>query len=185
MNTRPPASFCQNVRGGRRGTARAWDEREENRSWETEAEPVDIPEEDGIIDEKYISGALDSESPRANAHASRYYESVRHMSTDIDRIAENTGLDRSMIEQVKNHIFIEPHDLEENGFRRFYPSYDMAQSWQRLIDGKHIQPQDLVLLQHEYLESNLMKMGYTQQAAHDLANEQFNYWDTIQKNLHN
>ena len=40
MNTRPPASFCQNVRGGRR---------EENRSWETEAEPVDIPEEAGII----------------------------------------------------------------------------------------------------------------------------------------
>ena len=49
MNTRPPASFCQNVRGGRRGTARAWDEGEENRSWETEAEPVDIPEEAGII----------------------------------------------------------------------------------------------------------------------------------------
>ena len=49
MNTRPPASFCHNVRGGRRGTARAWDEREENRSWETEAEPVDIPEEAGII----------------------------------------------------------------------------------------------------------------------------------------
>ena len=57
-------------------------------------------------------------------------------------------------------------------------------TWQRLIDGKYIQPQDLVLLQHEYLESNLMKMGYTQKAAHDLANEQFNYWDVIQKNLH-
>ena len=46
---RPPASFCQNVRGGRKDAARAWDEREENRSWETEAEPVDIPEEAGII----------------------------------------------------------------------------------------------------------------------------------------
>ena len=46
---RPPASFYENVRGGRRGAARAWDEREEKRSWETEAEPVDIPEEAGII----------------------------------------------------------------------------------------------------------------------------------------
>ena len=46
---RPPASFYENVRGGRRGAARAWDEGEENRSWEMEAEPVDIPEEAGII----------------------------------------------------------------------------------------------------------------------------------------
>ena len=33
----------------RQDAARAWDEGEENRSWETEAEPVDIPEEAGII----------------------------------------------------------------------------------------------------------------------------------------
>ena len=41
--------FVKTSGAARQDAARAWDEREENRSWETEAEPVDIPEEAGII----------------------------------------------------------------------------------------------------------------------------------------
>ena len=46
---RPPASFFKNQPGGPQDPAPPRDEREENRSWEPEAEPVDIPEEAGII----------------------------------------------------------------------------------------------------------------------------------------
>ena len=41
--------FVKTSGAARQDAARAWDEGEENRSWETEADPVDIPEEDGII----------------------------------------------------------------------------------------------------------------------------------------
>ena len=41
--------FVKTSGAARQDAARAWDEGEENRSWETEAEPVDIPEEAGII----------------------------------------------------------------------------------------------------------------------------------------
>ena len=42
--------FVKTSGAARQDAARAWDEGEENRSWETEADPVDIPEEDGIIE---------------------------------------------------------------------------------------------------------------------------------------
>ena len=41
--------FVKTSGAARQDAARAWDEGGENRSWETEADPVDIPEEDGII----------------------------------------------------------------------------------------------------------------------------------------
>ena len=47
---RPVVMIVKTSGAARQDAARAWDEGEENRSWETEAEPVDIPEEDGIIE---------------------------------------------------------------------------------------------------------------------------------------
>ena len=39
-----------------------------------------------------ISGAiLDEESPDAEKHAELYHEEIRHMKTDVQRIADNTG----------------------------------------------------------------------------------------------
>lgn len=42
-----------------------------------------------------ISGAIiDEESPDAEVHAEMYYEEIRHMSTDVEKIANNTGYSR-------------------------------------------------------------------------------------------
>ena len=38
------------------------------------------------------SGALNPYSKRAQEHADRYYESVRHMKNDTQRIADATGI---------------------------------------------------------------------------------------------
>lgn len=91
----------------------------------------------GIINTGSIAGALDPLSPRAEKHAIQYYESVRHMKTDAERIEKNTGWEKEKIAEIKNHVFIQEHDLLD-GHRRFDPSFEMAQSWQRLIEGKDI-----------------------------------------------
>ncbi len=132
-------------------------------------------EESGIIRKTFASGALDFDSKEAESHAEMYYESVRHMKTDAKRIAKNTGLTEQDITAIKQFLFEEQHDLEENGIRRFFADYDIAQSWQRLIDGKDIQPHDLTLLRHELLERQLMLEGKTQREAHKEASAVYNY----------
>lgn len=122
-----------------------------------------------------ISGALEPSSDRAQDHAVRYYESVRKMTTDVARIAKNTGYSEHEVQRIKNFIFLDAHDLGDGRISRFDPSYEMAESWQRLIDGKDIKPHDLTLLRHEIAERSLMEQGYSQDEAHRIASAQFNY----------
>ena len=121
-----------------------------------------------------ISGALDSNSDRALEHAERYYEEVRHFTTDIKRIAKNTGFREQDIERIKKYVFTEEHDLA-TGRHRFDPSYDMAVSWQRLMQGKDIRPYDITLLNHEMYELILVESGMTQDQAHREASMLYNY----------
>lgn len=131
--------------------------------------------ESSIIISGATSGALNPDSERAQEHANRYYESVRHMTNDVDRIAENTDFSKELIAQIKDFIFIQKHDLGGENLEYFYPSYQMAQSWQRLIDGKNIQKHDLTLLHHEKMERELMEQGYSQQEAHEMTEQVYNY----------
>lgn len=147
---------------------------EEFERWLSEKEKVEKFSTSDIIKSGAISGALNPNSKEADEHANRYYESVRHMTNDTVRIAKNTGWKQSAIEQIKNYVFVEEHDLIE-GHKRFTPSYDMAQSWQRLIDGKIIKEQDWVLLKHEYLEMKLVEKGMTQDEAHIVASKKHNF----------
>lgn len=59
--------------------------------------------------------------------------------------------------------------------QRFDPSYEIAQSWQRLIDGRNIQEQDMVLLNHELMELQLMREGLTFEQAHAQASKAFDF----------
>jgi hypothetical protein len=127
----------------------------------------------GIMNTGVISGALNPYSKEAEKHAVQYYESVRHMKTDTQKISAATGISRDKIDKIKNHVFITEHDLL-TGHKRFDPSYDMAQSWQRLINGD-FKEQDIVLLKHEYAELRYMEKGYSQNEAHILASKKYNY----------
>lgn len=136
---------------------------------------IDNPSGNGIIKSGAVSGGLIPDSEEAQAHAERYYESVRKMETDIENISKNTGFSEEDISQIKNHVFISEHDLGGDVPERFYPNYAMSQSWQRLIDGKNIQKHDITLLNHEKMESELMKQGYSQKEAHELTEKVYNY----------
>lgn len=128
-----------------------------------------------IIKSGGISGALSPNSKEANKHAKQYYESVRKMKTDVKRISENTGYDKETIQSIKDFIFMNKHDLGDGKYDYFYPSFEMAQSWQRLIDGKNIQPHDLTLIKHEIMERDLMQVGFSQDEAHRLTSKIYNY----------
>lgn len=135
-----------------------------------------------------ISGALNPDSKEADKHAKQYYEAVRKMTTDVKRISENTGYPESLIQQIKDFVFNEKHDLG-NRVDYFDPDYKMAQSWQRLIDGKDIKTHDLTLLKHEQMEHDLMQQGYSQSDAHAITSQKYNYgkeaseyYDQIKKN---
>ena len=125
---------------------------------------------------KAINGAriTNINGSAAEKHAERYYGLVRSMTTDVAKIAENTGYSESVIQRIKNFIFLDKHDLGDLEPRRFDPSFAMAQSWQRLINGTP-EPHDIVMLQHEILEQELMERGLSQYQAHIEASKKYNY----------
>lgn len=139
-----------------------------------EAERIYGALNDSETDHISTQGALDWRSDRAEEHAERYYEFIRHRKDDVDKIAKNSGFSKEEIQRIKEHIFLNEHDLEE-GRMRFYASYEIAQSWQRLCEGKQIREMDIVLLNHELLESEYMEQGYSQSKAHQKTEEKYNY----------
>ena len=139
------------------------------------ADTIDKSLESDIIKSSGISGAINPTSKRAQTHANKFYETVRYMKTDVSKIAQNTGFKEKEIEEIKDFIFYQKHDLGGVEPEYFYPNYEMSQSWQRLIDGKNIQKHDITLLQHEAKERNLMKQGYSQGTAHRMAEIKYNY----------
>lgn len=135
------------------------------------ADELKNPTKYGIL----VTGAIDANSKEASKHAKQYYAAVRKMNTDVQRIASNTGWKPEVIKIIKNHVFINEHNIYGE-IRRFDPSYHMAQSWQRLIQGgKGIKEQDYVLLKHEYLESILERKGLTYEEAHAIVSLKHDY----------
>lgn len=75
-----------------------------------------------------ICGAITDEfSLDAERHAILYYQEVRKMSTDIDKIAKNTNWDKADIAAIKNYVFMEYHSLQ-TGYKQFDPCFSMALS---------------------------------------------------------
>lgn len=127
-----------------------------------------------IIKSGAVSGARNPNSKEAREHAERYYGRVRSMKTDVARISETTGFAEEDIQTVKSYIFMEKHDLGGAELEYFAPDYMMAESWQRLIDGKP-ESHDITLLNHEIMERDLMKKGIPQDEAHIKASGKYNY----------
>ena len=122
------------------------------------------------------SGAIPrSDFKRMDAHAERYYEEIRKRTSDVVAIAKNTGFSVVDVETIKRHIFFDTHDLGAEIPLKFAPDYDMAVSWQRLVEGKDIKEMDIVLLNHEITETKLMAQGLGYDKAHKLAEQEYNY----------
>ena len=139
-----------------------------------EGQIVEKSIKNGIMKSGAVSGARNPHSKEARAHAERYYGLVRSMKTDVSRIAKATGFAEEDIQTIKSYIFMEKHDLGGAELEYFAPDYMMAESWQRLIDGKP-ESHDITLLNHEIMERDLMKKGIPQDEAHIKASGKYNY----------
>lgn len=145
-----------------------------------------LPEDSGIMNTEGdvmltmitgASGAIPRDDlERQDRHAALYYEEIRKRTNDIESIAENTGFSTEDVEKIKAHVFLNKYDLGDEELSRFTPDYDMAVSWQRLIEGKNIQEMDIVLLHHELMEYALMnEKGLSYMEAHDTTQKIHNY----------
>lgn len=128
------------------------------------------------------TGALndvnDPMGERRDLHAQMYYEEIkgRNKDTVIDIMAKNTGFERRTMKSVYEHVFENEHLFRDGKIKMFSPDYDMAQSFQRILDGKNIKPHDITLLRHERLEYLLMKKyNMVYEDAHELTDTKYNY----------
>lgn len=122
----------------------------------------------GFTESGGISGAIsDPLSPEAQEHAMRYYEEIRHRDDDIIKISKFTGYTPEQILKVKNYLFIETHILS-TGVKRFDPSFEIAETWQRLSDMQdYVQEHDRLLIPHELMEMDLITKGFSQAESHE------------------
>jgi hypothetical protein len=105
--------------------------------------------------------------------ASAEYDRIR-TANDISAVAAASGFTDEEVEIIKNHIFINEHELYD-GRGRFTASYDMAVAWNRLVDGRP-ESRDILLLQHELLESQVEKeYNLTASEAHAKAKKKYNW----------
>ena len=75
---------------------------------------------------------------------------------------------------------MEKHDLGGGEPEYFAPDYKMGESWRRLLLGTP-EPHDLILLKHEIMEHELVSQGKTQEEAHYLTSEKYDYGKEAKK----
>lgn len=114
---------------------------------------------------------------KEEAIAEEMYDKFRDLGTkDVEEIAKNTGFPLSRVQRIKDHVFNNTH-IKDHGIGKFDPDYELAQAWERLMNGKYVDS-DIQLLHHEIFESKfegIFKTNY--RTAHDKAIESGRTWD--------
>lgn len=145
------------------------------------SEPLENNAKSSKINAGAIAGAYtnknDPDGKKRDKHAEGYYESVRNSNKQeiVTAISKNSGSGAEYVSKMYDHLFINKYDLDK-GHTHFDPDYYIAESVQRLREGKNIQNHDRVLIYHEAMEYDLMNVeGLGYEAAHELASRAFNY----------
>ena len=123
-------------------------------------------------------GLRDKSDTEQQKHADMYYESIRNRKSksDIRAIAKHTEFSEAQISAIRDHVFINEHDMGDGVTKRFAPEYLMALAWQRLEQGKGTEI-DVLLLHHEHYELTIMQEhGYSYDVAHPMANEKYPWY---------
>ena len=109
------------------------------------------------------------------------YENIRIDTTDISKIAQNTGMPEWKISRIKDHVFSNEHILDA-GVKRFDADSEIADAWYRLTNGTYNQ-NDIDLLNHEYFESKFESFYKTDyRTAHNKTEESGRIWDPYKEN---
>ena len=116
-----------------------------------------------------------------DAAASKAYRKISRRD-DVKTIASNSGFSEQDIKQIKRHIFFNKHQTYD-GYKTLYPDYDIAVAWNRLYKGEQLE-RDILLLQHELLESTLEKnYNLSVAEAHRRAKEKYDWEQKMLEDL--
>ena len=158
------------------------------RGWTPDTFKVRIPQKEyGALSGAINDISLDvNERRRAKKHANLFYETIRNSNRRIlvDKISKSSKMHSKSIEKVIEHVFDNMYNLNK-GSATFEPDFQMAQSFQRLISGKPLK-RDIIMLKHERLEYELMhRYGYTDYAtAHRITERKYNYAEAVRKEVY-
>ena len=127
---------------------------------------------------------LDKDFVRKDKHAYNQFNAIKNRNREkevedvyknIRKIPEMEDFSKEDVSIVYKHVFDNKYELE-GGFKNFDPDYDMAQSFQRLKEGKNIQKHDLTMLRHERMEYDYMnKNNMLYNEAHKNTELWYNY----------
>ena len=124
---------------------------------------------------KLLSGAriTNPNDERAVRFAEIFYNEVKFHTKDCEKISKVTGVPENYIRKIKNYLFYTDS---------FVPDCAIAQSWQRLENGKHIKPHDLTLIHHELYEMEIKREnpGTEHYVAHEIATKKYNYQKEVE-----
>ncbi|MFF9654129.1 hypothetical protein [Streptomyces sp. NPDC014622] len=138
------------------------------------------------------------DDPAQTRWAEDAYADFMRDSRDIDAISNHTqglardngatGFSSEEITAIKKHVFDTEHPIEdyETGkvvVRKFDADAEIADAWIRLRAGASL-PEDRLLLEHELAELTYLREnpGATYQEAHRVANETYNWQDSVPLN---
>ena len=116
------------------------------------------------------SGARYVQSPTQKAADA--YAAIRANTGDVASIAGNTGIDEGIVSQVKNHLFMNEHDIPTGPHQiergNFTADEHLADLWSKADQGT-LSTADAdefrSLMSHEYVESRLMESGMPYRSA--------------------
>ena len=129
-----------------------------------------------------FGGKLYESEKRLQREANELYDWIRLLNDDTVFISESSGFKEWAIEEIKQYIFYEKHEMFGDNLR-FDASYYMGQAWKRLYDADP-RESDILLLKHEWIEMQYVKrynMDYLE--AHFQANERYNWEAIIEENM--
>ena len=113
-------------------------------------------------------------------------ESEKPKANKVSKIKNKTTLTESNISDAYYYLLINKHyifdyKLERKTDRLFYEDYDIAQSWQRLIEGKDVKDHDITMIKHEAYEKSLMYNSVDYEDAHRKSNLVYYYQENLEK----
>ncbi|MFI9627499.1 WXG100 family type VII secretion target [Streptomyces sp. NPDC052042] len=119
---------------------------------------------------------------------SRDIDAIRNHTQGLARDNGATGFSSEEITAIKKHVFDTEHPIEdyETGkvvVRKFDADAEIADAWIRLRAGNSL-PEDRLLLEHELAELTYLREnpGATYQEAHRVANETYNWQNSVPLN---
>ncbi len=118
---------------------------------------------------------------RLEQESTAQYNNIRADLNDIDKVCENLGLEKNIVQKVKDHVFYNRHQLD-SGIERFDPNLNIAESWKRISNNKYVRS-DLEWFLHEFAESKIEAAfpKVSHRNAHDYVNTIHNWSELLNK----